>query len=470
MEGTYGCSTRGHQTFLYRNFEYYKEREYANGMISWRCCHYKKLRCKARLQAKGLHVVTERQSEHVHSGNMETSLARKAVGQMKDAMAGIAATPSIVHGSVLESSEPTVLMALPKRPTLMRCLRRHRVKLNKASNSGIAIPAAPKDLRFEVPEQFKRFIVFDSGPGEDRMIIMASDTLLDGLGMADVWLADGTFKVVPGLFFQLYSIHFSFGAGINPAAVHCLLVNKTAETYARVLHELRALIPNAAPKTILVDFEKAAINAFQAAYPQARVTGCYFHLCQSILRKVNEIGLKNAYETDDVVRGFVRCIPALAFVPLEDVDEAFELLADTKPDVDHIDELLTFFEHTYIRGRRLRGRGQSYGRALFQTDLWNQQAGTVEGIARTNNSVEGWHHGLQAIFQCSHPTLWTFMQGVNKDIMKQISVFLQGATGIEHPSKKTYRVLNERVVRAVAAYGRSDILTYLRAISHLSHT
>jgi hypothetical protein len=34
------------------------------------------------------------------------------------------------------------------------------------------------------------------------MIILGDNSLLDGLARADVWLADGTFKVVPGLFFQ----------------------------------------------------------------------------------------------------------------------------------------------------------------------------------------------------------------------------------------------------------------------------
>ena len=33
---------------------------------------------------------------------------------------------------------------------------------------------------------------------------------VDGLARADLSLADGTFKVVPNIFFQLYSIHFDF--------------------------------------------------------------------------------------------------------------------------------------------------------------------------------------------------------------------------------------------------------------------
>jgi hypothetical protein len=236
-----------------------------------------------------------------------------------------------------------------------------------------------------------------------------------------------------------------------------------------VLERLRDIVPLAKPKTVLVDFERAAMNAFRTAYPDARITGCYFHLCQSVIRKVNEVGLKTAYETDNEIRGYVRCLPALAFVPPEDVLEAFELLVETMPtNVDHIDELTTFFEHTYVRGRRRRG--EIYGAALFPIELWNQHAGDIEGIARTTNSVEGWHHALQSLFMCHHPTVWTFLDGIDRDIQKQKTLFLQGTAGVQHPQTKKYRQVNERVRLAIAAYGRTEILTYLRAIAHLSYT
>jgi hypothetical protein len=107
------------------------------------------------------------------------------------------------------------------------------------------------------------------------------------------------------------------------------------------------------------------MNTFSEAFPNATVTGCYFHLCQSVIRKVNEIGLKLNYETKDEVRCYVRCLLALAFVPEADVGEAFEVLADTQPDdIEHLDELTSFFEHNYLRGRRQRGRGNNYGSGI----------------------------------------------------------------------------------------------------------
>ena len=57
------------------------------------------------------------------------------------------------------------------------------------------------------------------------------------------------------------------------------------------------------------------------------------------------------YESNDEVRNYVRCLPVLAFVPPDDVEEAFELFAQLQPTtIDHLDKLTSFFEHTYIRG------------------------------------------------------------------------------------------------------------------------
>jgi hypothetical protein len=140
------------------------------------------------------------------------------------------------------------------------------------------------------------------------------------------------------------------------------------------------------------------------------------------------------------------------------------------PAKEHMHELLSYFEHTYVRGRRLRGRGENYAPALFPVESWNQRAAATDGLARTTNSVEGWHYGLQALFQCSHPTLWKFLSGLKSDNVKQQALFLQGVAGAEQLPRHKYRALNERVQRAVATYGHADAMTFLRAMAYLSHT
>ena len=107
------------------------------------------------------------------------------------------------------------------------------------------------------------------------------------------------------IFFQLYIIHFQLARGIKSAAIYGLVQNKVQVVYDRMLNEVKRIIilafpeEKAFPSRILLDFESAAINAFRPAFPSATATGCYFHLTQSIMRKVNEIGMKEDHESND---------------------------------------------------------------------------------------------------------------------------------------------------------------------------
>jgi hypothetical protein len=286
---------------------------------------------------------------------------------------------------------------------------------------------------------------------------------------AQVWLADGTFKVVPTIFFQLYSIHFEQSGGITPAGVYCLLPNKARVTYDRVMKILKELMPSANPSRIITDFESAAMNAFHVSYPTAEISGCYFHLCQSIMRKVSDVGLKHDYETDNEIRGFLRCLTALSHVPQCDVEGAFDVLVQDMPNDDKVNEVVQYFEHTYIRGRKRHGRGNKHAAAVFPIPVWNQFNAAGEGIARTTNSVEGWHYSLQSIFMSHHPTLWTFFTGLERDCHLNHAAYLQAVAGQVHVSRKKYRDLKERVARTVAGYRTVDTPTYLQAIAFLSH-
>ncbi|KII73091.1 hypothetical protein RF11_00648 [Thelohanellus kitauei] len=60
-----------------------------------------------------------------------------------------------------------------------------------------------------------------------------------------------------------------------------------------------------------------------------------------------------------------------------------------------MDELLSYFKHTYSRRRRIRGREENYAPALFLTHAWNKFESETEGIARTTNGLEGWNCGPQ---------------------------------------------------------------------------
>ena len=73
-----------------------------------------------------------------------------------------------------------------------------------------------------------------------------------------------------------------------------------------------------------MDIKKAAVNAFSTTFPAAQLSGSYFHLCQSVLRKINEICLKKAYTATPELALALRMVPATAFLPAKRVEETFQ--------------------------------------------------------------------------------------------------------------------------------------------------
>lgn len=85
-------------------------------------------------------------------------------------------------------------------------------------------------------------------------------------------------KVVPEHFFQLYTIHARRDEYTLPwGSVYARFQGKTEETYEKIHAELLKLESESNPTSIMVDFEKAEMNAFENNF-FACVYGSFFHL------------------------------------------------------------------------------------------------------------------------------------------------------------------------------------------------
>src|SRR6218665_2659697 len=106
---------------------------------------------------------------------------------------------------------------IKKKSSMGRVLRRHKQKLLSSDDDDSPLPPCRADLAFAVLDRFSHRVLYDSGPGLDRRLICGCNELLDSLARSTFWLADGTctFKVVPSIYFQLYTIHFQFVTGAN---------------------------------------------------------------------------------------------------------------------------------------------------------------------------------------------------------------------------------------------------------------
>ena len=139
-----------------------------------------------------------------------------------------------------------------------------------------------------------------------------------------------------------------------------LIAENKQSTYNKFLTALKSLIGDVTPERVLIDFEIAALSAFTSPY-ETDLKGCYFHLCQSFMRKKSELGLKKTYESNSELVLALNMIPALSFVPESKVEIGFDLVIEeicsvatkldiSQNDLEKLDELTAYFQKTYIRG------------------------------------------------------------------------------------------------------------------------
>ena len=201
-------------------------------------------------------------------------------------------TESSVHRS-LEVAGENCGMQLPSRNALKQLSRRVR------RTAGNVIPEPLNLHELVLPEALTKlddgteFLQYDSeGEEGPRIIIFATSKNLDLLSRCKKLMSDGTFSTAPRHFCQLYTIHgeiMETTTDEKPAVfplVFALLENKTQETYTRLLTTLNRIKP-LSPDLWITDFEKAAINSIELIFP-GTTRGCFFHLQQSLYRKVVE--------------------------------------------------------------------------------------------------------------------------------------------------------------------------------------
>ncbi|KAL3862705.1 hypothetical protein ACJMK2_008658 [Sinanodonta woodiana] len=144
----------------------------------------------------------------------------------------------------------------------------------------------------------------------------------------------------------------------------------------------------------MVDFEPAAIKAFQNTFPAATITGCMFHFGQCVWRKLQAEGFSERYRNEPDF-----ALLALAFVPPQDVIELFEHLLED-PAYRNIDVICDYMDDSVI-GRLRRARR---GPPRFAIKLWSKFSRVMGNEPRSNNAIEGWHNAFNNVVGFAHPT------------------------------------------------------------------
>ena len=156
----------------------------------------------------------------------------------------------------------------------------------------------------------------------ETTVVFATDLMISKLIDDQTIHFDATFKVVPRLFYQLFTIFIRYKGHAIPA-IHVLMTAKSEQLYRAVLSALHGFIPNFRPTLSLCDFEKASRNAFTTIFPNIILVGYWFHYTKAVYEKVPKLGLGKLYKISKVFKTWIYQLISLPFLVEEDIQPTY---------------------------------------------------------------------------------------------------------------------------------------------------
>jgi len=295
-----------------------------------------------------------------------------------------------------------------------------------------------------------------------RMIIFTTARNLTILPLFRRWITDGTFYISPLIFSQSYSIHSIIDGKFIPL-VFALLSNKDESTYTFLLQQIKQALPElqTSAGSVMLDFEKATMKAFNTVMPSFRVRNCFFHLCQSVQKKIS-LRCKVKYNTDKLFARASRLVVFLAFVPLESIDDAFEAIsyyiAEKYPQLLYV---INYFEQTYLGVLTIDSPDTRSG-FKYDPKFWNHFETILidADFPRTSNMLEGFHRGFRTRVPSARPTVQKYFRGIAEEQVLTDFHIDRLDRGII-PAKKR-RTSSEELQKICKSFGSyTDILEYI---------
>jgi len=434
-------------------------------VTAWRCSKNRSLKCLCIVYLAQDNSLSLGPKPHNHESEINlvekrdllTNLKRKAADQP------LSATQNLVV-EVLATASTSTNIVLPKLESLNKVVQRARAK---ASGSSCHVESR-KALEFILPptcllnQRKEPFVLFNgTTPSNSRLIIFTCARNLRVLAMYTDWITDGTFNASPFIFVQSYSIHAVIQGKCIPL-VFALLCNKDLSTYVFMLEKIQEQL-QLTTGSVMLDFEKSAMNAFGKVLPQFAVRNCFFHLCQSVQKRIS-LHFKVRYAKDKDFARASRLVVFLAFVPLDRVEDAFEALsyyiAEKYPELMVV---VNYFEKTYLGLLDNIAESDVRGKHQFPVKFWNHFAQILldPEFPRTSNMVEGFHRGFNSRLIRPKGTVQEYHKAITaQQVQTDFHLDRLLNAGIT-PSKKR-KTSNQELYEICKSFGSySSILDYL---------
>lgn len=265
------------------------------------------------------------------------------------------------------------------------------------------------------------------------------------------WLGDGTFRVAPDIFRQLFTFHIIYFGRILPL-VYFLLPVKTYETYFKMFQMVKAAV-GVSPNSISCDYELAILKAIKAVFKKTEISGCYFHFTQNLFKNLSKNKLFTNYtsKSDSSVRKSFNLLKTLAFVPIDEKSStAF------KP-------MLVYFDKYYI-GKLKKGSKSIRNEPVFAISSWNVYDRVLNDLPRTNNAVEAWHKAFANDIN-DHPLSFKLIEFFRKEQDSTEVKIGQINLGEKYERSKASIKKDEAIKFVAENYDSSNKLKYMENMS-----
>jgi hypothetical protein len=416
-------SERGRKKICVEGYLFWKMRNREN-QFYWECDMKCSKNCRATAKTvlrNGEHYL-EYAKQHQHAPRESGLDVSDLINQVKVRAGTSREKPIQIIRNVTRETSPEIRSLLPKDKALSMIIHRERHQNT---------PIEPEDRhQFNVPAQYMTTIdgrVFcrDLNFPNFRILMFVTDNNIFKLSNAECWLIDGTFKTVPGIFKQLFTIHAKVGDtnGRVVPLFYALMTSKSERCYTQCFEELKALANglnvNLRPAFFISDFEKASINAMLNVFPGVRSKCCHFHLAQIFWRRIQKLGLSKRYVEDRDYSLNLRHLLALAYLDENEIRGAIRRVALLIP--PHSRELFKWFDKNYVRGH-IQNRIRIPPR--FEPRQWSVAENNNLGFPRTNNNVEAWHRKWLAVIGATHIGLFNIINHIKEEQNQNESIFI----------------------------------------------
>ncbi|XP_069058743.1 uncharacterized protein [Pleurodeles waltl] len=462
-EATYVRSRTGNKLLKYSGYLYCKEK-LGEPRSHWRCVQYYSSHCTGR--AVTLENTVVRTTEHNHSASAMEIEVRENVQQIK--LLAHSSSESLLR-EVVQNIPAHVASSMPSIPNLRRMIQREKL----ASNPHRVAPQTYVDInippKLTVTFSNEPFLMYDNENPQKRILIFSTKHNLVILESSPVWMMDGTFKSTPHPFTHIYTIHANKSNTTIPL-VYALLPDKDSSTYTEFLTVIKEKTMNKSPRKVILDFELTMINTITTLFPDTQIQGCFFHFSQACWSKIQNSSLVEEYLSSSKLQFELRKLTALCFVPPDRIDEFYTAITESEffiQNKDKLAQLLNYFEETWI-GHLSRSRRRRKPR--FHMEWWNCYTTCLEGGAKTNNAIEGWHNSFNKAIGKRHPNLYDFMEILKKEQSYQEMRLAQLLSGSPNPkvSKKS-KDMSERLLGKVQQFSLMVPLDYLESLAYILH-